>query len=93
MFWNGYSRLRSHWKVRTDMKKALEKGLKEAEVKAKKCENDYIRGVLDCMSTEELRELVAMYDNDNIDEQRHNEIWERAENEYKCTVVKKNPNC
>ena len=70
------------------MNKGIRKRLNEAETKAKKRENGYMREVLECMSTEELRELIAMYDNDEIDERRHDEIWERAENEYKQRHIK-----
>lgn len=71
-----------------DYKKALFR-LEEMKGQAEQKKIEYERSVIECMSTEELKEICAMYDNDKIDENRINEIWERAENEYKSKASKK----
>ena len=71
-----------------DYKKTLFR-LQEMKGQAEQKKLEYERSVIECMSTEELKEICAMYDNDKIDENRINEIWERAENEYKSKASKK----
>ena len=59
--------------------------LQDAEIRAKQLPPAYIQRIIKSMTTEDLRELA----DENTTEERCKAIWERAENEYKCKVVKK----
>jgi hypothetical protein len=59
--------------------------LKDAEIRANQIHPTYIQQIIKRMTTEELHELA----DENTIEERCNEIWERAENEYKSEVIKK----
>lgn len=72
----------------TKQQKTLNR-LQELATQAERKKNDYEKAVIECMTTAELKEICAMYDNDNVDEKRIDEIWERAEHEHKSKAIKK----
>ena len=64
------------------MKKNIQTRLQEVENRAKQKHTTYIQRIIKSMTTEDLRELA----DENTSKERCNEIWERAEKEYKKMI-------
>ena len=68
------------------MKKNIQARLQDAEYRAKQKHVSYIQRIIKSMKTEDLRKLS----DENTTAEEANILWERAENEYKKRLDKKN---